>query len=66
MACSIQYWRIPLSGLESVNPSLASGCEKNVELKSSPTPASLAQSTQLWNCSMASALRSTFFPPKSA
>ena len=36
--CSIQNWRALSLALESVQPSLASGCEKNVALKSSPTP----------------------------
>ena len=48
--CSIQNFLIPLSACDRVNPSAALGCEKQVGLKSSPTPRLFAQPIQLAKC----------------
>jgi hypothetical protein len=45
--CSIQNFRMPLSACDSVKPSAALGWEKQVGLKSSPTPRLFAQPIQL-------------------
>ena len=65
IAWAIQNLRTGLSALESVKPSAASGCEKNVGLKSIPILRSLHQSVQPLKLSKEISSRSTFFPKNS-
>jgi hypothetical protein len=51
--------RIAGSGWLSVMFCSLFGCEKQVGLKSSPSPRCFAQSTQRWKCSGLISLRST-------
>ena len=66
MPWSIQKRRTALSGLLSVNPLDAIGCEKKEGLKSSATLRVFAQSIQREKCSGAIWSRLTFFPLVSA
>ena len=50
MPCRTQNARTFGSGLESVSPFAASGCEKNVGLKSRPMPRFFAQATHGAKC----------------
>ena len=62
MPCSIQNLRTFASGLESVSPSAARGCEKNVGLKSSFTPVFFAHFTHGSKFFSESLLRSVTLP----
>ena len=57
--------RMPSSRCDSVKPSAAFGCEKNVGLKSRPMPSDFAQSIQPAKCSGRISSRSTPAPPNS-
>ena len=61
MPCRIQKARTRGSSLASVRPS-ASGCEKNVGLKSMPRPRFFANSIHLRKCFGSILSRSTFLP----
>lgn len=65
MPWRIQNLRVDLSALESVNPSAASGWEKNVGLKSIPILRALHQSAHPLKCSKEISSLSTFLPPNS-